>query len=172
MAIAVEILKDGSQVLYESDDLESYDDLPCVTDPERAPLDLSKVKSWDIETTRTSVEVSYAENHSFTRAYSPGTGIAGAHTVTVSPVTYEHSVYYCYLKFEGQRAKRKFVLDSEIGTKIDQILEDRDFFGKYEPTYHPTKEEIETAIRETYEKNMGCIFIVGMIALIIGVISV
>ena len=45
MAIAVEILKDGSQVLYESDDLESYDDLPCATDPDRAPLDLSKVKS-------------------------------------------------------------------------------------------------------------------------------
>ena len=47
------------------------------------------------------------------------------------------------------------MLDSEIGTKIDQILEDRDFFGKYEPTYHPTKEEIETANRETYEKKYG-----------------
>ena len=63
-------------------------------------------------------------------------------------------------------------MDSEIGTKIDQILEDRDFLGKYEPTYHPTKEEIETATREAQAKNMGCIFIVGMIALIIGVISI
>ncbi len=53
-------------------------------------------------------------------------GIANAQTVTSEPVTVEHSTYYVYLKFQGQRAKRKFIIDEEIADKIERIQEDRD----------------------------------------------
>lgn len=87
MVQAIEILKDGSQECYQSDDIEIYDDLVCVSNPDLPRIDLTKVKSM------------------------------------------------------------------EIADKIEQIQEDRDFLEKYEPTYHPTEEEIEKAEKERQEKR-------------------
>ena len=135
MTQAIEILKDGSQVCYESDDIEEYDDLVCVTDPDLPRIDLTKVKSMEIAAERTSSEVMYKNTVMVTRTSAKG--IANAQTIASEPVTVEHSTYYVYLKFQGQRAKRKFIIDGEIADKIERIQEDRDFLTKYEPTYHP-----------------------------------
>ena len=48
MCGAFEILKDGSQIVYVSDDIETYDDLSYDPNPELPLLDLTKVKSYDI----------------------------------------------------------------------------------------------------------------------------
>ena len=151
MVQAIEILKDGSQECYQSDDIEIYDDLVCVSNPDLPRIDLTKVKSMEIAAERTSSEVMYKNTVSVTR--SQAKGIVNARTVTSEPVTVEHSTYYVYLKFVGQRNKRKFVIDEEIADKIGQIQEDRDFLEKYEPTYHPTEEEIEKEEKERQEKR-------------------
>ena len=49
MVQAIEILKDGSQICYELDDVEAYDDLVCVTDPALPRIDLTKVKTMEME---------------------------------------------------------------------------------------------------------------------------
>ena len=162
MTQAIEILKDGSQVCYESDDIEEYDDLVCVTDPDLPRIDLTKVKSMEIAAERTNSEVMYKNTVMVTR--TSANGIANAQTIASEPVTVEHSTYYVYLKFQGQRAKRKFIIDEEIADKIEKIQEDRDFLTKYEPTYHPSAEEVERAEKEEHERKMG-IWITSGIAL-------
>lgn len=153
MTQAIEILKDGTQVCYESDDIEEYDDLVCVTDPDLPRIDLTKVKSMEIAAERTNSEVMYKNTVMVTR--TSANGIANAQTIASEPVTVEHSTYYVYLKFQGQRAKRKFIIDEEIADKIERIQEDRDFLTKYEPTYHPSAEEVERAEKEEHERRMG-----------------
>lgn len=90
-------------------------------------------------------------------------GIATARTDTVEPVEVPHSTYYAYLKFQGERKERKFILDEEIAHKIQQIQEDRDFIGNYEPTYHPSNEEMEEA-ENLKKKNerIGCAMIAAI----------
>ena len=161
MVQAIEILKDGSQVCYESDDIEAYDDLVCVTDPDLPRVDLTKVKSMEIAAERTNSEVVYKNTVSISRAQAMG--IANARTVTSEPVTIEHSTYYVYLKFEGKRTQRKFIIDEEIAYKIEQIQEDKDFLTKYEPTYHPSAEEVERAINEENSRKKGIWFISGLV---------
>ena len=70
MVQAIEILKDGSQVCYESDDIEAYDDLVCVTDPDLPRVDLTKVKSMEIAAERTNSEVVYKNTVSISRVSS------------------------------------------------------------------------------------------------------
>lgn len=153
MTQAIEILKDGSQVCYESDDIEEYDDLVCVTVPDLPRIDLTKVKSMEIAAERINSEVMYKNTVMVTRTSAKG--IANAQTIASEPVAVEHSTYYVYLKFQGQRAKRKFIIDEEIADKIERIQEDRDFLTKYEPTYHPTAKEVEQAEKEEHERKMG-----------------
>lgn len=43
-----------------------------------------------------------------------------ARTDTSEPVQVKHSTYYAYLKFLGERKKRKFILDEEILEAEDQ----------------------------------------------------
>lgn len=162
MVQAIEILKDGSQICYESDDVEAYDDLVCVTDPALPRIDLTKVKTMEIVSERTKSEVMYKNTVSVSR--TSAMGIANAQTVTSEPVIVEHSTYYVYLKFQGQRARRKFIIDEEIADKIERIQEDRDFLTKHEPTYHPSAEELEQAAKEENDRKVG-IWILSGVAL-------
>ena len=161
MCKAIEILKDGTEVCYESWDIAEFDDLICVTDPNLPRIDLTKVKSIELTAERVSSEVYYKNITSVSR--SSVRGIATARTETVEPVEVKHSTYYAYLKFQGERKERKFILDEEIAQKIQQIQEDRDFIGKYEPTYHPSKEEIDEA-ENLKKKNerIGCAMIAAI----------
>lgn len=68
MVQAIEILKDGSQECYQSDDIEIYDDLVCVSNPDLPRIDLTKVKSMEIAAERTSSEVMYKNTVSVTRS--------------------------------------------------------------------------------------------------------
>lgn len=166
MCEAIEILKDGSQIVYVSDDIETYDDLYCDSNPELPPLDLTKVKSYDIFTERTESEVVYKQIYSGTNGYVHGKFI-GARTTTSEPITIQHTDYYVYLKFEGERRKRKFIVDGSILQKIDEIQEDREFLNKYEPTYHPSLEEIRKEQEEERAKKWGCFVIIGFLLLIL-----
>ena len=152
MTQAIEILKDGSQVCYESDDIEEYDDLVCVTDPDLPRIDLTKVKSMEIAAERINSEVMYKNTVMVTRASAKG--IATAQTIASEPVTVEHSTYYVYLKFQGQRAKRKFIIDEEIADKEDELnkaIEDEE----PEATINQLKSELETleGEKKNYTEN-------------------
>ncbi len=116
MTLAIEILKDGSEVTYESDDIDEYDDLFCISDDNLPPIDLTKVKDVDIEAERVNSEVAYKEIISDSRSFAKGYHYT--QTRSYEPVSVEHSIYYAYLKFEGQRKRRKFILDEEIVNKI------------------------------------------------------
>ena len=137
MCKAIEILKDGTEVYYESTDIDEFDDLVCVTDPNLPRIDLTKVRSMELAAERVSSEVYYKNITSVTRSFS--NGYVMGRTDTSEPVDVKHSTYYAYLKFKGERKERKFIIDEEIAQKIQEIQEDREFKGKYEPTYHPRK---------------------------------
>ena len=169
MTLAIEILKDGSEVTYESDDIDEYDDLVCISDDNLPPIDLTKVKDVDIEAERVNSEVAYKEIISDSRSFAKGYHYT--QTRSYEPVSVEHSIYYACLKFEGQRKRRKFVLDEEIVNKIYLIQQDKEFIGKYEPTYHPTPEEIQKQIQDKNNRMWGWIFIVGMVVLIFSLIG-
>ena len=166
MCKTIEILKDGTEVCYESWDIAEFDDLVCFANPKLPRIDLTKVKSIELTAERVSSEVYYKNITSVSR--SSVRGIATARTDTVEPVEVPHSTYYAYLKFQGERKERKFILDEEIAHKIQQIQEDRDFIGNYEPTYHPSNEEMEEA-ENLKKKNerIGCAMIAAIAVAII-----
>ena len=165
MCKAIEILKDGTEVCYESVNITEFDDLVCVTEPNFPRIDLTKVKSMELAAERISSEVYYKNITSVSR--SSARGIITARTDTSEPVEVKHSTYYAYLKFQGERKKRKFIIDEEIAQKIQEIQEDRDFKGKYEPTYHPSDEEMEEEEnRQKENERIGCAMIAVMVVAI------
>ena len=162
MCKAIEILKDGTEVYYESTDIDEFDDLICVSDPNLPRIDLTKVRSMELAAERVSSEVYYKNITSVTRSFS--NGYVMGRTDTSEPVDVKHSTYYAYLKFKGERKERKFILDEEIAQKIQEIQEDREFKGKYEPTYHPSKEEMQEAQRqEKRSERIGCAMIAAVV---------
>lgn len=169
MVYAVEILKDKSQREYVSYDIDSYDEMPCLTDLTLPYLDLTQIVDWDIKHEIVSTEIEYEKTYTRSlysrQAQGLPPGIASSTTYT--PVEREHSVYYCWFRFKGERRRRNFTVDEEVINKIKYIEATREHYGEYECTPHPhleTEEERkEREIKERKERKFWIKYILAMI---------
>ncbi len=142
MYYAIEILPDEQKRIYASDDITFYDDMRCLSVSQEPHLDLTQVAEWTVEAERIS-RTTYTEMQKSYSVLQHELKLAFAYHLTPVTFTEEHSRFYSIFTFrDGSR--RKFIIDEEVGAKINQINEDLNFFELYKPKFHiPFTQEVE-----------------------------
>ena len=140
MCKAIEILKDGTEVCYESWDIAEFDDLVCFANPKLPRIDLTKVKSMELTAERVSSEVYYKNITSVTRSFSKG--YVMGRTDTSEPVEVNHSTYYAYNYFAE--------VDGTFDVAVQSLTDtDGNKVGAYEGTADGDPADPETVITYT-----------------------